>query len=302
MYLSSHHIKVVTYFIIHKKHAVMYKSLLFLIFCFPLMVSAQSAVGTSTPHASAKFEVYSTNQGFLAPRIALTGTNDATTIKNSSGTTTPPATGLMVYNTATAGSGSTAVTPGYYSYNGSSWERMGTPSTTIVDGTVGSYRVTPLAVNATEYPTGYDVIGSITLPTGKWEIIADYTAVLQFDGDFGTGVAWTNSLTRLITYWLNSGGGSGVVGFDFPAAFTSGEVTTHTLVSGGAVVTIPFTRNSLESSQKMSFLINNQTGSDQTYSLRMRESIAGWGSANNGATNSYYNSSSSSRLYAVKIQ
>ncbi len=42
---------------------------------------------------SAALEVESTNKGFLPPRVALTGINDATTIPS-------PATGLTVYNTS----------------------------------------------------------------------------------------------------------------------------------------------------------------------------------------------------------
>jgi hypothetical protein len=52
----------------------------------------------------------------LIPRVALTGTGDATTIPS-------PATSLLVYNTAAAGSGTTAVVPGYYYWDGS-WVRM----------------------------------------------------------------------------------------------------------------------------------------------------------------------------------
>jgi hypothetical protein len=54
---------------------------------------AQSVgIGTSTPNASARLEVSSTNQGVLIPRVSLTSVTDATTIPN-------PATSLLVYNT-----------------------------------------------------------------------------------------------------------------------------------------------------------------------------------------------------------
>ncbi|MEW6773583.1 MAG: hypothetical protein AB1304_06265 [Bacteroidota bacterium] len=55
------------------------------------------------PNASAGLDVEFTNKGFLPPRVALTGPTDAVTIPS-------PATGLMVYNTNTAG----GLTPGYY--------------------------------------------------------------------------------------------------------------------------------------------------------------------------------------------
>jgi hypothetical protein len=88
------------------------------------LLNAQTGIGTTTPNASAKLEVASSTQGFLPPRIALTGTNDNTTIKNAAGTSITPATGLLVYNTATAGSTPNNVVPGYYYWNGSIWVQI----------------------------------------------------------------------------------------------------------------------------------------------------------------------------------
>jgi hypothetical protein len=51
-------------------------------------------IGTSTPNASSILDVSSSNKGILVPRVTLTGITDGTTI-------TSPATGLIVYNTAT---------------------------------------------------------------------------------------------------------------------------------------------------------------------------------------------------------
>jgi hypothetical protein len=48
-------------------------------------------IGTSAPDASAILDLTTTNKGFLPPRIALKGINDATSIPT-------PATGLLVYN------------------------------------------------------------------------------------------------------------------------------------------------------------------------------------------------------------
>ncbi len=67
----------------------------------------------ATPDASAALDVSASDKGMLVPRVALTGTNDATTIAT-------PATSLLVYNTATAGD----VTPGYYYFDGAIWQRM----------------------------------------------------------------------------------------------------------------------------------------------------------------------------------
>lgn len=82
---------------------------------------AQTGIGTTTPDASAKLEVNSAKQGFLPPRIALTGTNDNSTIKNAAGTSITPAAGLLIYNTATTTTSPYSVVPGYYFYNGTNW-------------------------------------------------------------------------------------------------------------------------------------------------------------------------------------
>ena len=75
----------------------MVRYLLFIVvFVFPFQLYSQTGIGTTTPHASAKLEVAATNKGFLPPRVTLTGTNDISTIAS-------PATGLVVFNTATAG-------------------------------------------------------------------------------------------------------------------------------------------------------------------------------------------------------
>jgi hypothetical protein len=74
-------------------------------------------IGTSTPHASARLHVYDTQRGVLIPNVALTA-------QNSSSPITSPAVSLLVYNTATAGAGANAVSPGYYYWNGTRWVRL----------------------------------------------------------------------------------------------------------------------------------------------------------------------------------
>ncbi len=71
----------------------------------------------ATPNSSAGLDVDFTNKGLLVPRVALTATNVA-------GPITTPATSLLVYNTATAGAGTTAVSPGYYYWNGTLWVKV----------------------------------------------------------------------------------------------------------------------------------------------------------------------------------
>lgn len=78
---------------------------------------AQTGIGTTTPNASAKLDITSTDKGFLPPRVALTAANVFTPITGTSSA----AAGLLVYNTATAGSIPNNVVPGYYFWNGTMW-------------------------------------------------------------------------------------------------------------------------------------------------------------------------------------
>jgi hypothetical protein len=87
-------------------------------FLFPLAAFSQVGIGTSSPSASAKLQVDATTQGFLPPRVALVSTSNASSPISS------PATGLLVYNTATAGTSPSNVTPGFYYYDGSKWQRI----------------------------------------------------------------------------------------------------------------------------------------------------------------------------------
>jgi hypothetical protein len=101
------------------KNLVNMKTLKTLLIAIAILASytltAQVAVTTDGNSAdpSAMLEVKSTDKGMLIPRVALTGTNDNTTI-------TSPAVSLLVYNTATAGD----VTPGFYYWNGTAWTPM----------------------------------------------------------------------------------------------------------------------------------------------------------------------------------
>ncbi len=106
-------------------------SILILTLITNFAVYAQVGIGTTTPNGSAQLDVNSTNKGFLPPRVALTATNSA-------GPITSPVAGLLVYNTATAGTSPNNVTPGFYYYSGTAWVRLTTPTdnATNVTGTV----------------------------------------------------------------------------------------------------------------------------------------------------------------------
>jgi hypothetical protein len=90
----------------------------FLLFLLvPTGLLAQISVGTTTPHSSAKLQVEASDKGFLPPRVVLTAKNVASPI-------TSPATGLLVFNTATSGTSPNDVTPGFYYWDGSNWQRI----------------------------------------------------------------------------------------------------------------------------------------------------------------------------------
>ena len=84
---------------------------------FSVQVFAQTGIGTTAPNASAKLEVAATDKGFLPPRVALTASNAFSPIVG----TAANATGLLVYNTASAGAAPNNVVPGYYYWNGTAW-------------------------------------------------------------------------------------------------------------------------------------------------------------------------------------
>jgi hypothetical protein len=70
--------------------------------------------GNSAPDPSAGLDVNFTNKGLLPPRVALTAMSSAMPV-------TDPAVGLLVYNTAVAGTPPNDVFPGYYCWNGTKW-------------------------------------------------------------------------------------------------------------------------------------------------------------------------------------
>ena len=90
---------------------------------FLLNVKAQNnvGIGTTTPNASAALDVTATDKGLLLPRVALSSTTVAAPV-------TSPATGLLVYNTATAGTAPNNVIPGFYYWNGTKWVQVGAGS------------------------------------------------------------------------------------------------------------------------------------------------------------------------------
>jgi len=92
----------------------MKRILVLLCFIASINLNAQTGIGTTTPHASAKLDVSANNKGFLPPRVTLTSITDVSTIPS-------PAEGLLVYNV-----GSVGLQAGYYYWNGANWATIAT--------------------------------------------------------------------------------------------------------------------------------------------------------------------------------
>lgn len=73
--------------------------------------------GSGAINANAVLEAESANKGFLLPRVALSARNTASPLSAH-------VAGMTVYNTASNGSGSEAVSPGYYYNDGAKWVRL----------------------------------------------------------------------------------------------------------------------------------------------------------------------------------
>src|SRR5690606_10261243 len=82
---------------------------------------SQQKIGQNplTINPNAALEIESSNKGLLLPRLELQATNLAAPL-------TAHVEGMTVYNTATAGTGETAVSPGYYYNDGTQWVRIAT--------------------------------------------------------------------------------------------------------------------------------------------------------------------------------
>jgi len=177
-------------------------------------ITGNVGIGTSSPDATSILDLTSSSKGLLAPRVALTA---------KSGTSTPivsPTTGLIVYNTASAGAGGDAVTPGYYYFNGTFWTRMdpegwstGVPITlTAPTGyTAPTKGASPAYdyvryknLGGKEYEVEYNLVQTTAGTAGNGDYLISLPASLQFDFNFSgqtayTGAAGYNAIINKIT-------------------------------------------------------------------------------------------------------
>src|SRR5690554_1177306 len=114
---------------------------------------------------NAVLDVQSSNKGLLLPRLELTATNNVAPLSAH-------VEGMTVYNTATAGAGETAVTPGYYYNDGTKWVRIATgadakaepwfdqaTNTEATDNNQNIYQMGSVAIGKDEADVKLDVAG-----------------------------------------------------------------------------------------------------------------------------------------------
>lgn len=145
-----------------------FTSIIILIMAFTISncVSAQVVVGSSsltgdvTIDDGATFQLKSEDKGLMIPKVLLQSRNDNTTISS-------PTEGLWVYNTSSLGTGINKVSPGFYFWDGSRWEKM------FNEGFTVQYEQTE-TVRAANTTTTYTIPGldqTFTAPyTGVYEI------------------------------------------------------------------------------------------------------------------------------------
>lgn len=136
-------------------------------------ISAQIGFGTITPRGA--LEVNSSTNGLILPQVALTSTSASAPVVNPQ-TAGAPATGTLIYNTATAGAGATAVTPGYYYWDAAQWvrEKTGTNNDWSTIGNAGTVAGTDFL--GTSSAVDFRIT---TNSTDKWNISDTNSGQLQ---------------------------------------------------------------------------------------------------------------------------
>jgi hypothetical protein len=178
--------------------------------------SGEVGIGTSSPSASAILDLTSSNKGFLPPRIALTASNSASPI-------TSPTTGLLIYNTASAGSYPNQITPGYYFWNGTIWTRIGnnnilasnavTLGAVTTNPTLGTrYADRTYAIDFGSQKKIYVQLGFSGGNIGSGDYLFSLPSGVTFNTstDYNptyTGVLWTPNIGSMSNYFIPIQGG-----------------------------------------------------------------------------------------------
>jgi uncharacterized protein (TIGR02145 family) len=141
------------------------------------------AVGSASADPSALLDLSSVNKGFLPPRVALTSADVAAPV-------TSPASGLFIYNTATAGTPPNNVAPGYYCWKGARWVPVIIPDGAnpgdmlYWNGT--SWVIVPVGINGQVLTlnNGIPVWGGVQLPLVITNAATSVLAISAVSGGF----------------------------------------------------------------------------------------------------------------------
>ena len=173
-------------------------------------------------NTDALIDMQSTSKGLLLPRVELTGTTAAAPLANHTA-------GMVVYNTVSAGSGGTAVSPGYYYNDGTQWVKIGSAAAISAWGQYGNTGTTATAnwigtndvadfvtkTNGAERlrvtSSGKLLVGTATSLTGGANAIMQINngttngALQIVDGTQGAGKVLTSDANGLATWTDGSG-------------------------------------------------------------------------------------------------
>ncbi|MDQ1854972.1 MULTISPECIES: hypothetical protein [unclassified Chryseobacterium] len=131
-------------------------------------------INTPNPNSNAALDIVSTNKGLLPPRVALTSTNSPSPLSAH-------VAGMIVYNTATAGTSPNNVSPGPYYNDGTQWSSIVNVSTL---NTLGIPRPAIYQLNST--------MGNFlsTQGIGQKQILAP---VLEIANSSGSGITYAGA-------------------------------------------------------------------------------------------------------------
>ena len=202
------------------------------------------AIGTSVPNSDAILELYSTNKGFLPPRVALVDASLPNPLSS-------PAAGMLVYNTATSGTGQNAVVPGYYYWDGTRWQRL--QNSGYAGAVLGNRAATNYILDAVS-PQGECTGASITLPPGKW--IVNLVEIIRIAQDSSQGPSPCHVWVRTTLSDVACTQGTKTTSL---IGVATADLIVGSLISGG------IGNNWEYSLVNGSVIINNTSGANKTY-------------------------------------
>ena len=164
-------------------------------FSFTLFAQVKIGLPADKPNTDAVLDLSNTavaNKGLLLPMVALTATNSSIPLSTM-------VSGMEVYNTATAGSNSTAVVPGVYVNDGTNWVYQGIGATGNVGATGATGPTGANGTNGTNGTIGATGAQGATGATGSAPPYVLISTSLNF-----TAVAGTNYLIIVDNVTINA--------------------------------------------------------------------------------------------------